>query len=325
MCWTYQSDRPHRGRMPRAAPAPSRLTLAGLALTTALAPLAWGTTYAVTTQLLPPHHPAFAAAARALPAGLLALALARRLPHGCWWWRSLVTGALNIGVFFPLLLLTAERLPGGVAATFGAIQPLVVAGLTVVVLHEPPSARRFAWGLLGLAGVTLVVLGPAAGLDVFGVVAGLAAAVSMALGVTLAKKWGRPADVSALAFAGWQLTAGGLVLLPVALVEGAPPTVDAAGLSGYLWLGLVGGLASYTLWFRGIGRLPVTSVAMLGLLSPIVAAAVGAAVLHETLTPLQFAGFVLALAAILGSQLPARRPAPRPSTTHHSTLTEGVN
>src|SRR5690606_14631140 len=121
-------------------------------------------------------------------------------------------------------------------------------------------------------------------------------------GVTLAKRWGRPAGVSAVGFAGWQLTAGGIVLVPVSLVEGAPSTIDAGGAAGYLWLGVVGGLAAYTLWFRGIGRLPVTSVAMLGLLSPIAAAALGAAVLGETFAPLQLVGFALALAAMLGGQ-----------------------
>ena len=41
---------------------------------TALAPIAWGTTYLVTTALLPAGHPLFAGLMRALPAGLLAIA-----------------------------------------------------------------------------------------------------------------------------------------------------------------------------------------------------------------------------------------------------------
>ncbi len=287
-----------------AAPPLAGSDRIGLTTATALAPVVWGSTYLVTTELLPPDHPAFAAATRAVPAGLLALVVARRLPHGAWWWRSLVLGTLNIGVFFPLLFVSAERLPGGVAATFGAVQPLVVAGLSVVVLRQAPPARRFGWGLAGLAGVTLVVLGPEARLDPIGVVAATLGATSMALGVTLAKRWGRPDAVSAIGFAGWQLTAAGVVLVPLALVEGPPASVDAGGVAGFAWLGIVGGLLAYTLWFRGIRRLPATSVAMLGLLSPVVAAALGAAVLGERFTPAQLAGFALALVAILGSQLP---------------------
>jgi probable blue pigment (indigoidine) exporter len=266
--------------------------------------MVWGSTYLVTTELLPAGHPMFAGVMRALPAGLVALAVARTLPSGVWWGRALALGALNIGIFFPLLFAAAERLPGGVAATFGAVQPLIVAGLAVTVLRQPPSARQFAWGAAGVAGVALVVLGPGAALDAIGVVAGLGGAASMALGVTLTKRWGRPADVSPVAFAGWQLTAGGLVLWPLTvLIEGAPPAIDGQAALGYLWLGAVGGLVAYVLWFRGIGALPVTSVALLGLLSPLVAATLGAIVLGETFGAVQLAGFALALAAIVGGQL----------------------
>ncbi len=278
-------------------------------LLTALAPASWGTTYAVTTELLPPDRPLFAALVRSLPVGLLALALTRVLPSGVWFWRAAILGLLNIGAFFPLLFVAAERLPGGVAATLGAVQPLVVAALAVAVLREPPSWWRIGWGLAGVLGVGLVVLGPAASLDASGIVAGLAGTVSMGLGVVLVKRWGRPPGVGAMAYAGWLLTAGGLALAPLTLlVEGVPAGVDARGVAGYLWLGTVGGLVAYTLWYRGIARLPVTATALLGLLSPLVAALVGVLALGETFAPAQLAGFGLALVALLAGQLPGARP-----------------
>ncbi|ANZ39297.1 hypothetical protein BBK82_27805 [Lentzea guizhouensis] len=272
----------------------------------AFAPVVWGSTYVVTTELLPAGHPLFAGLLRALPAGLVALAFTRTLPSGAWWWRAAVLGVLNIGLFFPFLFIAAERLPGGVAATLGAAQPLVVALLAVGVLKESPSAWRFAWGVVGVVGVGLVVLGPAAGFDLVGVLAGLGGAATMALGVTLTKKWGRPAGASPTAFAGWQLTAGGLFLVPVTFVfEGAPPAIGLTALAGYVWLGGVGGLLAYVLWFRAITTLPVTSVSVLGLLSPMVAAVLGVVVLGQTLGPVQLTGFALALAAIVASQRPA--------------------
>jgi probable blue pigment (indigoidine) exporter len=108
---------------------------------TAIAPVVWGTTYVVTTQFLPGGHSLFAALMRSLPAGIIALILSGSLPRGSWWWKALVLGTLNIGAFFPLLFLTAQRLPGGVAATLGATQPIIVAGLAVPVLRERPDAR----------------------------------------------------------------------------------------------------------------------------------------------------------------------------------------
>lgn len=273
---------------------------------TALPPAAWGTTYVVTTELLPPGHPLFAGLLRALPAGLIALAIARTLPRGEWWGRAAVLGVLNIGLLFPLLFIAAERLPGGVAATLAAAQPLVVAGLVVPVLRERLSVRRLLWGVTGAVGVGLVVIGPDAALDAVGIVAGLASAATMALGVTLTKRWGRPAGAGPTAFAGWQLTAGGLFLVPITfLVEGPPPAIDPTAALGYLWLGLVGGLLAYVLWFEGITTLPVTSVAFLVLLSPLVAAVLGAVLLGQTLGPTQLVGFALSLAAIVAGQLPA--------------------
>ncbi|GAA4703053.1 putative blue pigment (indigoidine) exporter [Promicromonospora umidemergens] len=298
-----------------------------LTVVTALVPMVWGTTYFVTTEMLPAGYPLFAGLVRALPAGLVAIAVGallgmvtrqvragnggttptRALPRGSWWWKSAVLGILNIGLFFPLLFLTAERLPGGVAATFGAITPVVVALLALPVLGEPLSVHKLVWGGAGVVGVGLVVLGPEARLDAVGVAAGLGGAVSMALGVALTKRWGRPDGVGPIASAGWQLTAGGIFLLPITLLtEGPPPAVDGTAVLGYLWLGLVGGLIAYVLWFRGIGRLPVTSVAFLGPLAPLVAAGIGVGVLGETLTPVQVAGLVLALAAVLAGQLPPR-------------------
>lgn len=273
---------------------------------TALTPITWGTTYVVTTELLPPGHPVFAGLLRALPAGLIALAFTRMLPRGAWWWKATVLGVLYIGMPFPLLFLSAEHLPGGVAATLAAAQPLAVAVLAVPVLRERLSAWRLGWGLIGVLGVGLVVIGPDAGLDGVGVVAGVGSAASMALALTLTKRWGRPAEAGPTTFAGWLLTAGGLFLLPLTfLLEGAPPAIDADASLGYLWMGLVGGLFAYVVWFRGIATLPVASVAVLVLLSPLVAAILGALLLGQTLGPIQLTGFALALAAIVAGQLPA--------------------
>jgi probable blue pigment (indigoidine) exporter len=277
----------------------------------AMVPAVWGTTYVVTTHLLPEGHPLFAAMMRSLPAGLIALLLARQLPTGSWWWRSVVLGALNMAAFFPLLFVAAQRLPGGVAATLGAVQPILVAFLAVAILRERLSSWRVAWGVVGVIGVALVVIGPRAALDPVGIAAGIGGALSMGTGVVLAKKWGRPEGVSPVALAGWQLAAAGLVLLlPALLVDGVPPGIDGPAVAGYAWLGLVGGLFAYTLWFAAIRRLPVTATALLGLLSPLVAATLGAVIAGEALTVVQLAGFALALAAMVAGQLNPRQSGP---------------
>jgi probable blue pigment (indigoidine) exporter len=268
---------------------------------TALAPAAWGSTYLVTTETLPPDRPLLAATLRALPIGLLLVAAFRRLPSGFWWWRVAVLGALNVGLFQALLFLAAYRLPGGVAATVGAIQPLVVAVLAQPLLGERLTSTRLAAGVGGIAGVALLVLQSRAGLDPLGVAAALGGTLMMAGGVVLTKRWNRPASLPV--FTAWQLAAGGLLLLPIALlVEGPPPALSARNATGFLYLGVIGTAIAYVLWFRGIERLGAPAASFLVLLSPVVATILGIAVLGEQLAPLQAVGALLILTSVAAGQ-----------------------
>ena len=295
----------------------NRLTLV---LLTALAPIAWGTTYLVTTELLPAGHPLFAGLLRSLPAGLLAVVLSGRLPHGTWWAKSFVLGALNIGAFFPLLFLAAERLPGGVAAAVAGAQPLIVLLLGALVLQERIRPLGAAAAVIGAGGVALVVLGPAAELDVWGVLAALGGVTATGVGMILTKRWGRPSGVGPVAYAGWQLTAGGLLLLPLTLLgEGVPAKIDTRAALGYLWLGTVGGIVAYTLWFRGVQQLPVIAPGLLALLSPLVATALGVLVAGERFTFTQTVGLALAIGALVLGQVLAR-PVRTTHATHRPTI-----
>ncbi|MEU8773904.1 EamA family transporter [Streptomyces sp. NPDC048606] len=284
--------------------------LATVALT-ALAPISWGSTYAVATELLPPDRPLFTGAMRALPAGLLLVALSRTLPKGDWWWKSAVLGTLNIGAFFPLLFLSAYRLPGGVAAVLGAAGPLFVVGLAALFLGERARARTVLAAVVGAFGVSMVVLKAEAALDLVGVIAGVVSSASMAAGTVMTKRWGRPEGVGPLAVTGWQLTAGGLVIIPIAaLVEGAPPALDGKAFLGYGYMMLINTGIAYWLWFRGLGRLTATSVTLLGPLSPLTAAVIGWAALGQSLTPVQLIGMAIAFGATIVGQLPGREPEP---------------
>ncbi|PSJ28412.1 EamA family transporter [Streptosporangium nondiastaticum] len=273
----------------------------GTLLLTALAPAVWGTTYLVTTELLPPGRPLLAAVVRALPAGLALVAVTRRLPQGVWWWRALVLGALNIGAFFALLFVAAYRLPGGVAATVGAIQPLLVAVLSSGLLGERLRPRTLIAAVAGVAGVSLLVLRAGARLDGLGVAAAAGGAVVMATGVVLSKRWTSPAPL--LATTGWQLVAGGLLLLPVALfTEGPPPAPTSTNLAGYAYLAVIGSALAYALWFRGIRLLTPTDVTFLGLLSPLVATVLGWLALGQELTVAQGFGAVVVLGSLVAAQ-----------------------
>ena len=282
------------------------------ALATALGPVIWGSTYIVTTELLPPDRPFTAALLRTLPAGLLLVLWCRRWPaSGDWvgWWRLMVLAALNIGVFQALLFVAAYRLPGGVAAVVGAVGPLVVMGLTWALDHRRPPALALVAGALGVLGMAALLLSPGARWDMVGVAAALVGTLCMAAGTFWSRRW--RSDLPVLAFTGWQLLAGGVMLAPVAWAVDPPlPALTPTHLAGYLDLSLAGALVAYALWFRGIARLPSVAVSSLGLLSPVTAVLLGWALLGQAMTGVSLVGMLVVLASILAVQWAMSRAMP---------------
>ncbi|MEZ5193445.1 MAG: EamA family transporter [Nocardioides sp.] len=224
------------------------------ALLTSVAPVAWGSTYLVTETLLPPDRPLLAGLLRALPVGLVIVGVRRQLPAGVWWWRSALLGVLNIGAFFALLFMAAYRLPGGLAATLTALSPLVVMALAWPVAGERPRPSAVVGSIVGVAGVALLVAQAGFAVDPLGIVAAVGAVAVSAIGFVLVRRWTPPTDL--LTFTAWQLVAGGLTPLPLALaVEGAPPALDLRAVLGFGYLGVVGTGLAYVAWFTGVRRL----------------------------------------------------------------------
>jgi len=244
-----------------------------------------------------------------LPAGLLLLAIVRQLPERAWWGRILLLGALNFSVLWAMLFLAAYRLPGGVAATITSVQPLMVVFLASFFLGSRVRALSVVAAVVGIGGVALLVLTPNAALDALGIAAAIAAAVSMAFGTVLSRRWQPP--VSALTFTAWQLTAGGLLLLPAALLLEPPlPALTLHNWIGFGWLGLVGAALTYIVWFRGVARLEPSTIAPLAFLSPVMAVILGWALLGQALSAWQVLGIFIVIASIWLSQRAQRGAQP---------------
>ncbi|KFF61733.1 EamA family transporter [Pectobacterium brasiliense] len=268
---------------------------------TALAPAIWGSTYIVTSEILPPDRPFTAALIRVLPAGLLLLLFTRRFPARRDWWRVLVLSALNIGVFQALLFVAAYRLPGGLAAVLGAIQPLLVMVLVWAVDHRAPRLATLWSAIIGVAGMAILLLSPQTTFEPVGIAAALLGAVCMATGVWLTRRW--QLDLPVLPLTGWQLFLGGLMLAPVAWIADAPlPALTLPQWAAYSYLCLAGAVLAYGLWFRGVSRLPTVAVASLGLLSPLTAVVLGWALLSQSMTGTAFLGLAIVLASVFAVQ-----------------------
>ena len=264
---------------------------------TALAPIVWGSTYLVTTELLPPNLPITVATLRALPAGILLLLFVKQLPAVQWWSKIALLGALNFSIFWALLFIAAYRVPGGVAATVGALQPLFVVVFARFALGSPIQALSALAAFAGIIGVALLVLTPAASFDFIGVAAGVGGAVSMAAGTVLTRKWRPP--VSSLTFTAWQLTGGGVLLLPFAvLLEPPLPGLSSENILGFVYLSVIGAALTYSWWFKGVSRIEPSIASMLGFFSPMTAVFLGWLFLGQTLSGVQIIGVSIVLGSV---------------------------
>ena len=278
-------------------------------LLTALAPAIWGTTYIVTSQFLPPDRPFIAALLRVLPAGIALLIWCRRFPLRNEWWKLIVTGILNIGAFQALLFIAAYRLPGGLAAVIGAIQPLLVMMLAWCVDRQRSPWVAVLSAVTGIIGMALLLLSPHTVLDPLGIMAAFSGAVSMALGTWLSRRWAISLPVVALT--GWQLLTGGVVLAPVAwLVDPPLQGVTLTQAAGYLWLCVAGAMIAYGLWFRGISRLPSVAVSALILLCPVSSVLLGWVFLGQKIEGVALVGLIVVLLSVLSIQRALTKKAP---------------
>jgi probable blue pigment (indigoidine) exporter len=292
-----------------------------LAMRTLAAPVMWGTTYLTVTELLPDESPLVVAAMRVTPAGLLLLAVARStgwwVPAGADWMRTSTLSMANFGVFFPLLTVAVERLPGGVAAAFGGLQPLFVAVLARALLGTRPTKGVIGIALVAALGVALVAIRPGAGLDPVGIAAAIAANGSFALGVVLTNRFGAPRH--RIAATGWQLLVAAALLVPLALaVEGPPSVPTTANIAGYVHLSVIATAGAFLVWFQGIAGLPVAAPPLLGLAAPVTGATLGWIILDQNLTPLQVVGFASTIAAIAYGATASSRTGPDPPPAHLS-------
>jgi probable blue pigment (indigoidine) exporter len=275
-------------------------------LVAAIAPVAWGTNYFVTHEQLPAGYPLYGAVFRALPAGLLLLAAARRWPSGQWWWKSLVLGGLNTSVFFTLVYIAAQALPTSLASMIMATSPVVLMLLAWLINAERPGSAALIGAVIGIGGAGLMLMTSAARVDLIGVIASVAAMALSSLGYILAKRWAGEVDV--LASTSWQLTWGGLLLLPAAvLVEGAPPVLGVNAILSFTYVTVVATAIAFAAWFAGLKHLPAGTVGLIGLLNPVTGVLLGTLVAGDGLNGQQVAGIALVLIGLLLGQPVVKR------------------
>ncbi|MEV4610994.1 EamA family transporter [Kitasatospora sp. NPDC049258] len=286
----------------------------------------WGSTYLAIRVAVETMPPFLSAAARFLAAApLLALLVAWRQGPGA----LRVTGRqLGSAALVGLLLLVggngmvvlAERsVPSGLAALLVASVPLWVVLLNLAAGRRTPGATLAGVGL-GLVGLLVLTSPGLSGeLRLGALLSVVLGALLWAFGSFLAGKLEMPANP--LAASVYEMLAGGLGALLLAVARQEPQHFEPAAVSTRSWLALgylcvFGSLIAFTAYAWLLQRAPLSLVATYAYVNPVVAVLLGWLILAEPLTwPVLLGGAVVVSGVFLvvraerqpGADRPGRR------------------
>lgn len=230
-----------------------------------------------------------------------------------------VCGAALIQWFY---FVAIDRLPVGIALLIEFTGPLIVALWARVVQRQ--AVARSVWLSLGLALVGLAMVAEVwsdAGLDGIGVAAALAAACCLATFYLLGQH--SLAHHDAVGLTAWMFVFASLFWAVVQPWWNFDPSIlfEQTSLLGELsstsvpvwtalaWVVVLGTLVPYLCNLAALRHLPATASSVVGMLEPVLAAAVAWWWLGEVLSPVQLVGGALVLAGVTLVQL-ARTRAP---------------
>ena len=264
----------------------------------------WGTTYAMTQFTLPDWPPLLLGALRALPAGLILLAIKPTLPQRQDWSMLLKLGFINIAAFFSLIFVMALTLPSAISSV-GMISVPVFA----MLFHWMISKRR-PGKVPSFFGALLIILAwflfdpSAISLNPIGLTAMLAAIGCIIVGSTFTKALGN--RIHWWTVLTWQLILGGAILTLVAFIHSLiEPQSYIASMSrfnlnngiGLMWIILLNTVLGYIMYVWLLQRMSVVDFTFGGIANPVAGIVTGMVLLNETFTPHQYllmAGMILA-------------------------------
>jgi drug/metabolite transporter (DMT)-like permease len=286
-----------------AARYPARVWLALLTIY-----LVWGSTFialAITVRDLPPL---LSMAIRHLIAGALLLAWA--LPRGeregdRVGWPQVIAGFVFGGLLFLLghgsLAWAQQTVPAGVAALLVGSIPIWMALLDRVVFGKRLRSSAYVGFALGFAGLAFLIDPFGAGdVDRVGAFVIILGALAWSAGSLYSR--GAALPKRPLVAAGLGAVCGGILLLAVSIAGGevAQATWSAQSLGALAYLVVVGSLVGFTAYVWLLRAAPVSLVATYAYVNPIVAVALGALLLGETISlQMLVAGVAIVVAVAL--------------------------
>jgi drug/metabolite transporter (DMT)-like permease len=271
----------------------------------------WGSTYLAIRYAIDSIPPFTSGALRFVLAGLILFAFLaiRRGRSALRVTRRQFGSAALVGVLLLLggnggVVLAEQSLPTGVAALLVASVPLWVV-LWRAALRDRPDRRTLlgvALGFVGLAVLTLPGSHHASGGHsyVWGVVFVVFAALSWSFGSVGTKTWLTMPEDPFVATA-YEMVAGGLACGIAALLHGEHVNLDAVTGKSLLatgYLVVFGSLVAFSSYVWLLHTAPISLVATYAYVNPVVAVALGALFLHESVTSTVVLGGLIVVAGV---------------------------
>ncbi len=269
----------------------------------------WGASYLFIKLAIDDIEPAPMMAFRALVAGLMLAAYLVVIRGGgqavrdlvVHWRPAVVLGALNAAFPYWLVAWGEKHIDSSVAGIAQSTVPIFTFLLATRFLpHESVGAARIAGVALGFAGVAMLAgVHPGDG-GGWWVVAGTLAVVLSSLLYAAGGVYGqlRVRTVPGPVLAAGSMLAGGLILLPVAVLQPPESVPDAGSIFGLLALTIVGTAFAQLILFRMLRLFGSRRLSLVTYLIPAFAVFYGAVFLDEAVTVAALAGLALILAGV---------------------------
>lgn len=219
-----------------------------------------------------------------------------QFPRGLLLLELILLGAIgyvgeSLAYFTALTMASA-----GLVALLLYIYPALVTVLSAIFLKEHLTTVKVVALFFALSGTALTIQISSGG-SIIGILLGIAAAVDYAiyilLGSRIVRRSGSIGSTSIIIAS----TAG--VYAIIAPIHGLAFPGSALGWIAVLAIALISTVISFVTFFAGLKRIGPTTASTLSTFEPIVAVALAAIVLGETITPVQALGGLLILIAVV--------------------------
>lgn len=220
----------------------------------------------------------------------------------------LIIGGIALGLNWVALFTAYRLLNVSLATLVYYVGPIIVLLLSPVLLHEKLTGRKAIAAVLVAAG--LICISGSIVLTSLNYAGLLTAILSAFFYATLIAFNKRITCTNGMQTAAIELDVAFAVVLVYVLCTAGLPHITKSDLPYIAVIGFVNTGLAYFLYFAGMQKLSVQSVALISYLDPVSALIFSALLLHEAMSPVQMLGAVLIIGGAMFGELKQKSASP---------------